>query len=178
MAMGRSGFSVRNLRRRIEALEKSRLGRRDDVRSIARKAMVWLWPDDIELLIAAFGADQSGRPLTECEAAARQGYSEALEQEYRWAGLPSTTGSGLTVDLHQAATCVLAFRLSHEELELCLTGVSTAHEGRAPNEREAAAMRAYIAETERLSLLAGFGSVAEFEAFLRQTDFSEERDRC
>ncbi len=39
-------------------------------------------------------------------------------------------------------------------------------------------MQAHNAELVRLSLLAGFGSVAEFEAFRRQTEFSVEGDRC
>ena len=57
---------------------------------------------------------------------------------------------------------VLAFCLSDEEFELYLSGARAAREGRAPNEGESAAIQAHNAELERLSLLAGFGSAAEF----------------
>lgn len=169
---------MRNLRRRIEALENSSSGQRDALRNIGARAMGRLWPNQVELLVAAFGADRVGRPLTEPEASARRAYTEALERECRWAGLPATMGSGLTVDFHQATIRMLAYRLSGEELQLCLSGFNAAQEGRAPNERESAAIQAQKSVMERLSLLAGFGSVAEFEAFRSQTEFSVEGDPC
>ena len=169
---------MRNFRRRIEALEKSSSGQHDALRNIGKKATgPPLWPDQVELLVAAFGADRVGRPLTEPEVSASRAYTEALERECRWAGLPATTGSTLAVDLHYAAICVLAFRLSDEQLQLCRSGVTAAQQGREPSEREAAAIHAHNAETERLSLLAGFGSAAEFEAFRPQTEFSQEGDQ-
>jgi hypothetical protein len=113
---------MRNLRRRIETLEKSRSGQRDALRTVAEKALSGLWPNDLECLIAAYGADRVGRPLTECEAAAKRAYTEALERERRWAGLSSTTGSVLILDLRHAFINVLAFRLSGEVLELCDSG--------------------------------------------------------
>jgi hypothetical protein len=140
--------------------------------------MGWLWTNDVELLIAAYGADRAGRPPTECEAAARQAYTDALERECRWARLPTTTGSGLTLDLRQAFICVLAFRLSQDELQLCASGFRAAQAGRAPNERESAALQSHNSELERVSRLAGFGSVAEFQALCRRTEISKEGDRC
>src|SRR2546427_13139991 len=81
---------MRNLRRRIETLEKSRRAKCDLRQGIAEKAMSWLWPDDAEQLIRAHGAGRVGRPLTEREAAARRKCIEALERECRWAGTHSS----------------------------------------------------------------------------------------
>lgn len=153
---------MRNFRRRIEALEKSSSWQRDALRDIGQSAMGW--PDQVELLVAAFGADRVGRPLTELEVSARRAYAEALERECRWAGLPATAGSGLTFDLHHATIRLLAHRLLPEGLQLCLSGATAAQEGRAPSEREAAAIQAYHSEMERLSQLAGFDSLAEFNS--------------
>src|SRR5258708_10705044 len=80
---------MRNLRRRIEMLEKSRCMKRDVHKGLAQKAMSWLWPVDAEHLIKAYGAGRMGRPLTEREVAARRTFTEALERECRWAGTHS-----------------------------------------------------------------------------------------
>jgi len=155
---------MRNFRRRIEALEKSSSWQRDALRDIGKSAMERLWPNQVELLVAAFGADRVGRPLTELEVSARRAYAEALERECRWAGLPATAGSGLTFDLHHATIRLLAHRLLPEGLQLCLSGSQAIREGREPNEREAVAIQTYQSEMGRLSQLAGFGSVAEFNS--------------
>jgi hypothetical protein len=155
---------MRNFRRRIEALEKSSSGQRDALRDIGKSAMERLWPNQVELLVAAFGADRVGRPLTEPEVSARRAYAEALERECRWAGLPATTGPGLTFDLHHALILVLAHRSSPEELQLCRSGLNAAQEGREPNERESAAIQAGNSELKRFRLLAGFDSLVEFNS--------------
>ena len=51
---------MQNLRRRIEALEKSRSGQREALRTIAERAMGWLWPNEVECLIAAYGCRPGG----------------------------------------------------------------------------------------------------------------------
>ena len=158
-------ITLHNVRRRIEALERSSSGQRDALQGIGERAVGSLWPNQVELLIAAYGSDRVSRPLTESEASARRAYTEALERECRWAGLAATAASGLTLDLHQATICVLAYRFSDEELCLYLSGSRAIREGREANERESAAIRAHNSELERLSQLAGFGSVAEYYAF-------------
>ena|SRR5579863_3896730 len=153
-----------NLRRRIEALETSRSEHSEALRTISEKALNWLLRHDVECLISAYAASRVGRPLTECEVAATRAYAEALERQCRGAGLPSTTGSsGLPLDLYHAF--VRAFRLCKEETQLCLSGLLAAEQGRAPNERESAAIQALNSEMQRVSRLAGFGSAAECEVF-------------
>ena len=163
-AKSRDRTTMPNLRRRIEALEKSRSEQREALRTISEKALHWLLPHDVECLISAYGASRVGRPITECELAATRAYAEALERQCRWAGLPSTLeSSGLPLDLYHAF--VSAFRLCKEETELCLSGLSAAQQGGVPNESESAAIQALNSEMERVSRLAGFGSLAECEAF-------------
>jgi hypothetical protein len=172
---------MRNLRRRIETLEKSWRTKRHARQGIAEKAMSWLWPDDAEQLISAHGAGRVGRPLTEREVTARRKCTEALERECRWAGTHSIRcdhKADINEDiLRQAAICVLACRLSSEQLELCSSGIRGAHEGREPNERETAASEAHSSEIERLSQLAGFGSIPEFEALMWSVDVAESANR-
>src|SRR6266542_671584 len=125
---------MRNLRRRIETLEKSRRTKRHAHQGIAQKVMSWLWLDDAEQLIRAYGAGRVGRPLTEREAATRRRCTEALERECRWVGTHSIRCNH-TADInediiHQAVICVLARRLSLEQLELCRSGIRAAQEGR------------------------------------------------
>jgi hypothetical protein len=158
-------ITLHNIRRRIETLERSSSGQRDALQGIGERALGWLWPNQVELVIAADGADRVSCPLTESEASARRAYTEALERECRWAGLAATAASGLTIDLHQATIRMLAYRFSDEDLRLCRSGSRAIREGREANERESAAIRAHNSELERLSQLAGFGSLAEFYAF-------------
>jgi hypothetical protein len=168
---------MQNLCRRIEALEKVGCAKRDVHQQIAEKAMSWLWPDDAEQLIRAYGADRVGRPLTERESQAKKKYAEAVERECRWARLRSTPGLDLTRYIGHAFVCVLAFRLSSEELGLCLSGVRAPQEGRTPTEQESAAIQTHNSELERLRLLAGIGSAAMFSELERAADAFKEGRR-
>jgi hypothetical protein len=120
--------------------------------------------------------------LTEREAAARRKCVEALERECRRAGTHSSEcdhTAGITEGvIRQAAIRVLACNLSPEQIELCISGIYASEEDRERNEKESAADEAYRAETERLSLLAGFGSVAEFDALMWSVNVAESADRC
>jgi hypothetical protein len=173
---------MRNLRRRIEALEKSSAGRRDVRPAIVVEAMEWLQADDVESLMAAYGADRVGRPLTEREAAARQDYATALERECRGAGLHSTTGFEPTADssramIGQAIVRVLAHRLTPEEIRLGISGVRAAQKGDAPTEQETAAQQAYLSQMERVCQLTGFKSLEELRAFQCGAELSEGGER-
>jgi hypothetical protein len=152
---------MRNLRRRIEALERSNLGRQQ---AIAERAMGFLQPDDVESLLAAYGAERVGRPLTECEEAAKLTYTEALDRGCRSAGLRAIAGADLVGAIAHGVVRVLASRMPLEELELCRSGLGAAQQGRPASDRESAAMQTYCSEMERISLLASFSSVAEFYA--------------
>ena len=166
---------MRNLRRRIEALERSNSANLGRQQAIAERAMGCLQPDDVESLLAAYGAKRVGRPLTKREEAARRTYTEALKRGCQSAGLRPSAGADLAIA--QCVGRVLASRMSLEELQLCRSGILAAHEGRQASDQEAAAMKAYRSEMERISLLAGFSSVAKFSAFLRRHELGGVRER-
>jgi hypothetical protein len=169
---------MRNLRRRIEALERSNSANLGRQQAIAERAMGCLLPDDVESLLAAYGAERVGRPLTEREEAARRSYTEALGRGCRSAGLRPSAGADLVGAITQGVGRVLASRMSLEELKLCRSGALAAHEGRQASDQESAAMQTYLSEMERIGLLAGFSSVAEFSAFRRRYGCGEGGDRC
>jgi hypothetical protein len=68
--------------------------------------------------------------------------------------------------------------MSLEDLHLCRSGVLAAQHGRQASDQESAAMQTYRSEMERIGLLAGFTSLAEFSEFCRRHEFSEGGDRC
>jgi hypothetical protein len=168
---------MRNLRRRIEALERSNSANLGRYQAIAERAMGCLQPDDVESLLAAYGAERVGRPLTDREEATRRKYTDALERGRRSAGLRPIAGSDLVGAITQGVAHVLASRMSLEELQLCRSGTLAAQNGRQASAPESAAIETCHSEMERISLLAGFSSVAEFSAF-RRHEFSEGGDRC
>ena len=163
---------MRNLRRRIEALQKVVSARRQVSQAISTKALDRLWLQDLELLISAFGADREGRTLSESELAARQAYKEAVERECQWARVRPPHGYEHKIDINNAIIFALALRTSPQDLQLARTAVVGAQQGRAPNEHEEAAFREFMSEHDRLRQLARFDSVEEFERFCSQTEFS------
>jgi hypothetical protein len=166
---------MRNLRRRIEALERSNSANLGRYQAIAERAMGCLQPDDVVSLLAAYGAEWVGRPLTDREKAARQSYTEAVERGCRSAGLRPIAGSDLAI--MQGIGQLLASRMSLEDLQLCHSGTLAAQHGRQASAPESAAIETRHSEMERISRLAGFTSAAEFSAF-RRHEFSEGGDRC
>jgi hypothetical protein len=169
---------MRNLRRRIEALERSNSANLGCYQAIAERAMGCLQPDDVELLLTAYGAEWAGRPLTEHEEAAWRTYTEALERGCRSAGLRPIAGADLVGAITQGVAQVLASHMSLEELQLCRSGTLAIQHGRQASAPESAAIETCRSEMERISLLAGFSSVAEFSAFRRRHEFGEDGDRC
>jgi len=129
---------MRNLRRRIEALERSNSANLGRYQAIAERAMGCLQTDDVESLLAAYGAEWAGRPLTEREEAARQSYTEAWERGCRSAGLRPIAGSDLAIT--QGVGQVLCSRMSLEELQLCRSGTLAAQHGRQASALESAAI--------------------------------------
>jgi hypothetical protein len=59
---------MRNICRRIEALENATSVKRNLEVQIGEKVMDSFWPNDAEDLLRAYGAQRAGRPLTESEA--------------------------------------------------------------------------------------------------------------
>ena len=173
---------MRNLRRRVEALEKSRRAKRHSHKRMAEETMGGLWPDDAEQLLRAYGADRVGRPLTEREAQARRSYAEAFERECQRAGFQSMrcehTPDVREVVIRMAVIRVVACRLSSEQLKLCRARILAVQKGRAPTDPESVAMEAYRSEMERLAQLAGLGDVQELEALMWRVQVSESADRC
>jgi len=171
---------MRNLGRRIEALERSQQAKGNKSLRIAEKAVGSLWPNDAEHLLQAYGAERMGRPLTEREANAKQSYAEAVERECRWAGVHPRAFEHTSIDhaaIRQAAIAVVACRISSEQLELCKKGILAVQQGRRPSVAETAATEAYCLEMERISKLAGFGGVKELEAVMHEVYLSESADR-
>jgi hypothetical protein len=169
---------MRNLRRRIEALEKSRSVSHHGLQAIADRAVKGLRPDVLEPLISACGGDRAGRRLTEREAAAKRAYTEALERECQSAGFQSIRGFGRTAYIRQAVIIGLANRFSPEELQLASSALHASLRADAPKEQESAALQAWTSEHKRLCHLAGFGSVGEFDAFYAREELSEGGNQC
>jgi len=69
---------MRNLRRRIEALERSRSVKVSVDQTIAECVLQSLRLSDVESLIAAYAAERAGRELTEGEAAAKRTYRKGI----------------------------------------------------------------------------------------------------
>jgi hypothetical protein len=63
---------MRNICRRIEALNNATSVNRNLELQIGDRAMNSLWPSGAEDLLRAYGADRAGRPLTESEAEAKR----------------------------------------------------------------------------------------------------------
>jgi hypothetical protein len=151
---------MRNLRRRIEALEKARTAACSDRQLIAKKALAWFWLPEREQLISAHGAEREGRELSEAESAAKLAYTQALIRECRSAGYPfSIEGCEGALDILEAI--VGAFRVSDEELRFAINAWIAAQEGRTATQEESAALQKCNAEWFRLGRLAGFPTPAE-----------------
>jgi hypothetical protein len=123
---------------------------------IVAHALYLLSPEEKELLLLASVADREGRALTASQAAARQAYRSALRRECLGARHRSTAGFEDSPPLHQIMVTASLSRLSLEELELVRSGMLAQQEGRAVNEFEAAALRAYQCGWERLCEMAGY----------------------
>lgn len=149
---------MRNLRRRIEALEKARSTVRHDRQLIAKKALSWLWLPELERLISAHGAEREGRELSGEESAAKQAYTQALTRECRWAGYPSIAGFEGALDIREAIGRVV--RVSDEELGLAIRAMEARQEGRTAAQDESVALQKWHAEWIRLLRLAGFPAPA------------------
>src|SRR5262249_3523474 len=164
---------MRNLRRRIEALERSRLVKVSVDQTIARHVVESLWLNDVESLIAAYAAERVGRELSEGEVAAKRTYREALEREWRWERVPPIPEADCRSVITYGIAKILACRIWPGDLELCRSGICAAQQGREASDRESAALETYRSEKERISRMAGFASVAELNAFCSPEHDSE-----
>ncbi len=164
---------MRNLRRRIEALERSRWVKVGNDQTIARCVVQSLRPNHVESLIAAYAAERAGRELTEGEAAAKRTYREALERECRWARVPPILEADFRSVIAYGIPAILAIRVDIEDLELCKSGIRAAQQGREPSDRESVAFETCDSAMERISRMAGFASVAEMNTFCATKDDSE-----
>jgi hypothetical protein len=74
---------MRNLYKRIEAIEKYALEVRRERERIVESALRDISVSDLESLISSYGADRLGRTHTESESAARRPNSAAIKQHRR-----------------------------------------------------------------------------------------------
>ena len=169
---------MRNLLRRIVALEKAGCATQHSLQAVAEAALVWLGSDDLELLISAYAADRVDRPLTEREAAAKHAFAGALTQQCQWAGLQAIRGFDPMACIRQAIIVGVARRFSQEVLQLASKALSASARGDASNQSELAALQAVNAEHQRLCQLAGLVSAEEFQAFARERSTPKVGDSC
>jgi phage terminase large subunit-like protein len=146
---------MRNLLRKITALEKAQTAERDHRPSIAKSALSRLRPAELQQLISAFGAERAGRALSGNESAAKQAYTKALSRECHWAGYPSTAGFESAPNIIDALKTASLRALSDSEVELAQRGLEAAEEGRTVTPDESAALQKCTAEYARLERLAG-----------------------
>jgi len=151
---------MRRIHRRLDILEKAMAARRLARQTIAHRALDWLPPHEVDLLLSASGADRQGRPLSEPETAARQAYRAVFEREWRRAGYSSTKGFDGKPDIGRAVLLAAARRIGREDLDLAAHGHRAEQQGRTASERESAAMAVCNLEWARLWQRAGF-SVTE-----------------
>ena len=147
---------MRNLRRRIEVLERARSAARDDRQAIATRALNGLWQPQMEGLIGAFGAQREGRELSADESAAKQAYAEALTRECRLAGYASSEGFEDALDIREAMNRVVALRMSRSGVELALRALEAQEEGLVATQEESDALQRCNGERFQLGRLAGF----------------------
>ena len=146
---------MRNLRRRIEVLERARSAARDDRQAVANRALRRLRQPELEGVIGAFGAEREGRDLSADESAAKQSYTEALTRECRLAGYASSGGFKDAFHIPGAIIMALAGQMSDSELSVAIRAKEALQEGRTPSPEESAALQTWDAQWARLTLLAG-----------------------
>src|SRR5262245_30090382 len=110
--------SMRNLRKRIEALQQTVMAKQRARQAILARALGMFSTAEVESLISASGADRQGRPLREREAGVRLAYRRAVEDECQRAGIHAPSECECRLDLHQAMVMVIAACMSGDELNL------------------------------------------------------------
>jgi hypothetical protein len=172
---------MQNIRRRIEKLEILAAPLLRARQKRANGALEHLSVEDMELLISAFGADREGRMLTEFEAAARQAYVSALEEECWQARLRRPTGLERIPDtdvIYHAIIILTGRPLPSEGVQLVRAGWLAREQGRVPTEPQLAAMQIVESEWKRLYQLASGPSQAEPERLHPPEAPAEEGDQC
>ena len=156
---------MRNICRRLMALEKSAAALRVARRGLVEAALRKMSLESLEWLVVAFGADREGRPLNDAELMARQTYASELETECRRARAPLPTLCERIPDIetiHRALVLGLTKAFAGEHMELVTSGIEAERRGCKPNESEAAAIQACCDYVECGHRGAGFRSSADF----------------
>jgi len=152
---------MRNLQKRMEALERIAAAKRQRLRSIACSTLRRASHVDSELLISAFGSDREGLPLSEAQLAARQRYMSALKTQYQQAGLRVSIAFDHSSYMYEAILLGAGRPLSDEQLNLLGKAADAKEESCDLTEEESAAELAWNNEYRRLLLLAHL-SMEEF----------------
>lgn len=146
---------MRNLRRRIEVLEKSSQTVQDQRKRIIEGVLSRLDPTVAESLLSAFGAERVGRNLSDTEEAAKHAYLQALLQECPAIGHAGRDLAN-TLDPRHLVIVAWAHCMSTPELHLVGSAMRATEAGRSVTEEESAAIQAGNKEWLRLWRLAGF----------------------
>lgn len=155
-----SSNHLRNLRRRIEALEDQQLTQSAQRRHVAYIAWDSVSQNEIEALIGAFGAERKGRPLTPEEASAKEAYKKQLNHVGRYPEYynvetfdDADVFDPETFDLQRAI--LRAVQISKDERQLAREAAHAFEENRAATPEETAAVAKWNAEWRRVARLAG-----------------------
>jgi hypothetical protein len=141
---------TRNLRNRIQALERIRSAVLKDRQQIANGALSGLSLTTLELLYSGLAAPVVGRSPTSEENEARKEYMEDLTRDCRLAGYSSVEGFEDALDVHQIRIILIAIRMPPSELQLAKAGREAQRDGRVPTLGESAALELCDAYTKHL----------------------------
>lgn len=151
---------MRNIRRRIEALESAWAAEHIRRQMIAKRALRWLQPAEIELLISVFGAEREDRDLSKDESAAKQSYARALSRVCCSAGYSSARGFEDELDFGFVIILLITLKIP-DSAKLAMDVLIALEEGRTVSQDEAAAFEKYSAEWSRLYRLTGLPAAEE-----------------
>jgi hypothetical protein len=155
-------MSIRQLTRKMDALEKRAQVRETDDQELIQLAVRGLSAENLDLLIGAALAKRQGRPETKAETGARRVYEDALRQANRSMVIR-------VPDLPELIGQAAIRRVSIEDLIESVEGLRNALHGEPPSERQAAAMRVCSRTLEGQYLLVGMDPEAELSSVVRDT---------
>ena len=162
-------MSIRSLVRRVEKLESLSGQTRARTNEAFEHAMSsykgCYGASQFESVISAFGAERTGRPLTEAEAAAKKEYLSEVKCRCQWAHVPMPATCPLEIVIPQALMTAWAFC---GYWDLGSRGYQAVEAGREPSPDELDAMHWLEAANERVAHLAGFDSALELNDFVYQ----------
>ncbi len=148
-------LNLRNVEKRVAALEKLVPLRRQQDKKIVESALYSIRPDQWEGLILAKIADRDGRALTEAESAATQAYRSQLRCQCLNAGRRSAEGFEHIPALDELFGKAILGILEHWEFELFRSALDALAEGRPVSPEAMPVVEAWEEKWKRISEKAG-----------------------